>query len=153
MSIESLKEIKEYVNEFKQKLQKSSFIKAIGGKRYASMLEKILSFTESIVQDLEAGKILVSKSDIENILTRYYVTEREVKNIVKTLLSVMTGKYLDVVKDIIPLLPENIKRIIANYVTKVASGASEEAIKDLDKEIEYIFQNLLSSIKKIYEGK
>jgi len=72
-----------------------------------------------------------------------------VKDIVTNLLEIIVNERREDLIQVYPFLPDNVRRILINYVKLRESGNVNDAVKEVSKEIDLIFSRVYSVLKKI----
>jgi len=82
---------------------------------------------------------------------KIYLTESEVKDIVRYLLHVLVLKRREDLIETYQALPENVRRLILTYVREIETGDLDKADMAVRQEVSKMFENIYRDLKRIHE--
>lgn len=133
-------ELIDIINEFKQKLEQKSFVKAIGGQNTANKLLKILQCAEKFINSRDTAIEL-----IDRVIQNLYNVDRKVRSIMKELLKDNIRSRIDVLMLIKDTMPEDLRKLIERCYTKIKTGNS------IDEDVLHFINYLLKDFNRVFE--
>jgi len=80
-----------------------------------------------------------------------YLTEREIRDIVRYLLSIIVLRRREDLIEVYQALPENVRRLVLTYARELESGDKEKADQALTRELARMFEEIYRDLKRIHE--
>ena len=135
----------EAIRELEYRLTQKTFIKAVSPS-IAKLIRTVIDYAKSAEKNVnEALKL------IEDLLLSLYNVERSVKEVVKSLIRVITQEYKVDLLEVYPYLPSNTKRLIEKFLQESEVGSLERAYIQVDSEIEILFNKVYDLARKLRE--
>ncbi len=140
---ESKLDLERAVRLIEYKLTQKTFIKAVSpatAKAIGKLLEHLKYVNSRANEALEL---------VDSILLTLYNVERSVKDIIKSLIKVVTQEYRIDLLEIYPYLPSNTKKLIDKFLREAEISGPERAELHIDSEVNTFFNKLYDLLKRL----
>ncbi len=137
--------LEESIRELEYRLSKRTFVKAISpcvAKHIVRLVEHVKSVRDKAEKSLEI---------LDNSLLLLYNIEHNVKEVIRSLIKIVTQEYKADLAELYPYLPSSTRKLIEMFVKEVELGGVERAEIRLDSEINILFNRLYEQMRKLRE--